>query len=147
MRTLIVPFAEKDAAKNSGCKWSVVGKYWYSTGSNPAHDKWIPVYLDVPFRDKDEAKSKGCVWNKERRQWCINSGNYTPEFDKWAEKRKIYLKNIPFEFKDALKECFGGKWDSMNRQWYVYEETMDEVLNQYVCDSDNEISDYEDDDV
>ena len=39
---------------------------------------------------------------------------------------KIYL-NIPYKLKDEIKKSFPIKWDTKLKQWYLYENTNDEV--------------------
>ena len=51
---------------------------------------------------------------------------YNKKIVKKIEPSKIYL-NIPYKIKDEIKKSFPIKWDTKINQWFIYENTNNEV--------------------
>ena len=51
---------------------------------------------------------------------------YNKKIVKKIEPSKVYL-NIPYKLKDDIKKLYPIKWDTKLKQWYLYENTNDEV--------------------
>ena len=51
---------------------------------------------------------------------------YNRKIIKKIEPSKVYL-NIPYKLKDEIKKSFPIKWEIKTKQWYLYENTNDEV--------------------
>lgn len=79
---LIVPYEEKDKAKELGCFWDKNSKMWYmKPDSNEDQQKKIldvfeealpkEIYINVPYKDRYDAKENGAKFNFIEKKWYI----------------------------------------------------------------------------
>lgn len=136
---LVVPSAEKEAAKAAGARWeSDVGRWYIPEGvKTEPFAAWIKgktsradVEADrhellIPFGHSDAAKAAGAEWDKAAKTWFAPAG-CTPAdigMELYAvdgglfSKEKTYL-NVPFEDRAEVKEL-GARFDAKEKLWFA----------------------------
>ena len=71
---LLVPFSEKDAAKQLGAKWDVAKKVWYvPDGINPsAFRKWLPQTIEEILQERNMPAGIIFKINRQKRINCAH---------------------------------------------------------------------------
>jgi hypothetical protein len=85
---LSVPFAEKDAARGAGARWSQTERRWYAPAGTDRADfrQWLRVYLHCDFANKEEVKALGGRWDPAGRRWFITEDlDDRSQFTKWLD--------------------------------------------------------------
>tara|TARA_Y100001970_G_scaffold287399_1_gene411978 strand:- start:508 stop:1740 length:1233 start_codon:yes stop_codon:yes gene_type:complete len=108
---LIVPYKEKDIAKERGARWDADAKFWYIEANlDPLEfQKWWGILEDT-YEDKEHIKSMGGVFSGKLRAWYVPSNL---KFDKFKEWWPAVLKEYIFEDCYILEKCIfrGGQSD------------------------------------
>ena len=87
VRKMFVPFAMKDGAKLSGCRWDSRKLCWYMSSARydiyQDHLNEFRVYALVDNTDNKEIKKKlNCTWNPEYKKWTVSKHEF--DFDPLA---------------------------------------------------------------
>jgi len=136
---IVVPAAEKDAAKEAGARWeSDVGRWYIPEGvKTEPFAAWIKGKtgrddmdaerheLLIPFGHSDAAKAAGAEWDKDAKKWFAPAG-CTPAdigMELYSEEGGLFSKdrtylNVPLSDRAEAKEL-GAKFDPKERLWFV----------------------------
>ncbi|RYG67636.1 hypothetical protein EON64_07010 [archaeon] len=133
---LIVPFDEKDMAKQMGARWDPEAKLWYAQSDDHSLlQRWPAVgslagsaankqaeqrmavgskaFLTVPFDERHEAKALGARWDVESKMWC--APNHEPELvQRWGKPNsapKKYAQSQPAVI--AVEEAVQKSWKAV----------------------------------
>eukprot|EP00960_Hanusia_phi_P043750 756227-Hanusia_phi.AAC.1 len=76
---LLVPFDERNIAKEHKAKWDPEEKLWYCLKTIPKElEKYEMTYVDIPYDEKDEYKEKykSLRWDKNAKSWICSLEEY-----------------------------------------------------------------------
>jgi serine/threonine protein kinase len=99
---LMVPFEEKEAAKERGAKWDREHKLWFApTGLDPLEFRDWWSFLAPAYKDRELLKKRGAKYHAGLKSWYVpRSGDSDLEFDDfrdwWPDDCKAYLFNDRF---------------------------------------------------
>lgn len=138
---LIVPFDEKDMAKQMGARWDPEAKLWYaladddsgllqrwpavgSTGSsgNRQIEQSLSVdskaYLTVPFSEKDEAKALGARWDKDSKMWFAPN-NEPALVQRWGATASGKSNSSPAAYSPSQPRAVAAEEPVAQKSWKV----------------------------
>lgn len=100
----VVPFAEKDEAKELGAKWDFTQKAWYVPEGVDASQfaRWsrlqdLPCrdYISVPKAEQDEAEQLGALYDQLAKSYYIPKGEDRAAFAKWSPSETEAVASRP----------------------------------------------------
>lgn len=113
-KTLLqVPYAERNAAKQCGCRWDGTVKSWYAPKGVDlrAVAQWLPTKASEKTMQEQSKNSDPIQLGEDRQTGAEKTQQRATE--------KTLLQ-VPYEEKEAAKRC-GCRWDGSIKSWYAPE--------------------------
>jgi len=99
---MLVPYDEKDLAKEQGMDFDRGGKCWYlPPGRDPLPSRKYWSFLEKTYEDRDKLKRMGCRFNAKLKKWYVPKNLDFDNFIKWWPED---LRQFVFMKKYAVQE-------------------------------------------